>query len=35
VADGLSTVELVCTLPKVYAVIDDACRAGVEYDGTL
>ena len=32
VADGLSTLELVCTLPEVYAVIEDACRAGPEPD---
>lgn len=35
VADGQSTVELVCTLPEVYAVIDDACRSGPAYDTEL
>lgn len=35
VADGLSTIELVCTLPEAYAIIDDACRAAPEYDASL
>jgi hypothetical protein len=35
VADGLSTLELVCSLPEAYAVIDDACRTGPEYDSEL
>jgi hypothetical protein len=35
VADGLSTLEVICTLPEVYAVIDDACRSGAEYDSDL
>ncbi len=35
VADGQSTLELVCTLPEVYAVIDDACRAAPDYDTEL
>jgi len=35
VAEGLSVVELVCTLPEVYATIDDACRVTPEYDADL
>jgi len=35
VTDGQSTLELVCTLSEVYAVIDDACRTGPEYDTEL
>ena len=35
VTDGQSTLELVCTLPEVYEVIDEACRTGPEYDTEL
>jgi hypothetical protein len=35
VADEMSTIELVCTLPEVYAVIEDAARAGPETDHDL
>jgi hypothetical protein len=35
VADGLSKLELICTLPEVYAVIDEACRGVTEYDSDL
>ena len=35
VAEGLSAVELVCTLAEAYAVIDDACRDSPEYDADL
>lgn len=35
VTDGRSTLEVICTLPETYEVIDAACRTGPEYDTQL